>query len=276
MMNRQEKIVLFQKEIWEYYRVHGRTFPWRRTRDPYKIMVSEIMLQQTQTSRVVDKYKEFLKLFPNIASLAQTSPADVLRVWQGLGYNRRALYLHQAAQAIVSQYRGKVPSDHDALVALPGIGTNTAGAIRAFAFNQPSVFIETNIRRVFIHFFFPRSQQVDDKAIRRFVEESVDQENPREWYWALMDYGVHLAATTQNANRRSVHYTKQSPFEKSIRQLRGKLVRLLLDANTMSRAQIKKKLPEEDDQRIADALDGLTKDGLISRHGQKFSLNESK
>lgn len=276
MIKRQEKITSFQKEIWDYYRAHGRVFPWRRTKDPYKIMVSEMMLQQTQTSRVVEKYKQFLKLFPTVAALAQASRVEVLRVWQGLGYNRRALYLQQAATAITSKYRGKVPDDHDALISLSGIGPNTAGAIRAFAFNQSSVFIETNIRRVFIHFFFPRSKQVNDALIRRLVEQSVDQANPREWYWALMDYGVHLAAITENANRRSAHYSKQSPFENSLRQLRGKLIRLLLDRGNMSRAQIKKQLPDEDDQRITGALDGLTKDGLISRHGQKFSLNESK
>ncbi len=144
----------FRKLIWRYYLTHSRPMPWRRTRDPYRILVSEVMLQQTQVVRVTPFYKNFIEKFPNIRALARAETRDVLRVWQGLGYNRRALSLHKLAKDILEKHDGRLPRDAEHLMALPGIGPYTAGAIRAFAFNEPEIFIETNIRRVFIHFFF--------------------------------------------------------------------------------------------------------------------------
>ena len=199
----------FKRTIWEYYRAHRRPMPWRRARDlrdPYRILVSEIMLQQTQVSRVVGFYENFIKKFPDVRTLAGAKTAEVLKAWQGLGYNRRALALQRLAKEVVEKYQGKLPHEKEKLVALPGIGEYTAGAVRAFAFNQPEIFIETNIRRVFIHFFFPRRQKVTDTEIVRYSERTLDRKNPREWYFALMDYGAMLGNSTQNPNHRSAHY----------------------------------------------------------------------
>ena len=223
----------FQKKIWKYYRAHGRDLPWRHTKNPYHILVSEIMLQQTQVSRVLVKYKEFLRHFPTLHALSQSSITDVLKVWQGMGYNRRALALHRLARSTST-----IPRKFDVLVDLPGIGPYTAGAIMVFAFNKPVAMIETNIRRVFIHEFLSpsdsplsirgRAEGVGDEQILKLVTATLDHKNPREWYYALMDYGAMLAKTVPNPNRRSKHYTKQSKFEGSHRQLRGEVLRLLL------------------------------------------------
>lgn len=221
----------FQKIIWNYYKKHKRNFPWRNTKDPYKILVSEIMLQQTQAPRVVSKYNSFIKRFPNIESLALAKLSDVLREWQGLGYNRRAKYLKMCVEAIVEKYGGKFPKDFDKLIELPGIGPATAGDLMAFAWNMPVVVIETNIRSVFIHHFFPKESEqrkIHDKEIIPLIEKTLDKKNPREWYAALMDYGAHLKETS-NPSRKSAHYLKQSPFKGSNREKRSKILKLILE-----------------------------------------------
>lgn len=232
------KIERFRKIIWDYYVKYGRNFPWRRTNDPYRILVSEIMLQQTQTSRVEGKYNEFLKQFPNFRTLAKAKTRDVLRAWQGLGYNRRALNLKRTAEIVMKEYGGKLPRAVEKLEELPGIGPGTAGAIRAFAFNLPSVFIETNIRRVFIHFFFPERKKVSDEEIKALMKRVhplrfSEGKSWREWYWALMDYGAMLGREAkENPNKKSKHYARQSKFEGSNRQLRGRILRILLSKKT--------------------------------------------
>jgi A/G-specific adenine glycosylase len=228
----------FKKIIWDYYRSHGRDLPWRRTHDPYAILVSEIMLQQTQVSRVEGYYKKFLKRFPDFARLGRAKKEDVLRVWQGLGYNRRALSLWKLSRIVSREFNGKLPRERKILESLPGIGRGTSGALRAFAFNEPEVFIETNIRRVFIHFFFPPKKNISDKvtdeALERYIKRTLDTKHSREWYWALMDYGAMLGRVPsgkkilENPNRRSAYYKKQSPFSGSDRKLRGEILRLAL------------------------------------------------
>ena len=229
-----KEIKAFQGQIYAYYRLHSRDFPWRRTTNPYHIVVSEIMLQQTQVERVHDKYLEFIHAFPDFDSLSKAFQKDVLALWQGLGYNRRALALKRLAEDVVSKHGGALPRDVEALSSLPGIGKTTAGAILAFAFNFPSVFIETNIRRVFIHEFFDGEDDVKDTEILPLVEATVDRENPREWYWALMDYGSMLKKNVENPNRRSAHYTRQTPFEGSDRRIRGLVLKRLLNDKTLS------------------------------------------
>ncbi len=218
----------FKATVWSYYRKNGRHFPWRETKDPYNILVSEIMLQQTQAPRVVDKYNEFIKAFPDVFLLARAPLKKVLRLWQGLGYNRRAANLHKAAKEIVSQYQGKFPRNYDSLIELSGIGPATAGDIMAFAWNKAVVVIETNIRTVFIHHFFKDKKDIHDKNILPLIEKTLDKKNPREWYYALMDYGAHLKKTLPNPSRRSLHYTKQSPFKGSNRELRSKILKYYL------------------------------------------------
>lgn len=234
------------------------------------------MLQQTQVGRVIGKYVEFLKVFPSIDVLANASLAEVLRIWQGMGYNRRARYLHDAAQKIVNEHKGRVPRIEQELRALPGIGHYTANAIITFAHNEPRVFIETNIRRVFIHHFFRlqlgglASKLVSDKEILPFVEATLDTGNPREWYYALMDYGAHLPKIARgNPNRQSKHYVRQSAFKGSLRELRGKIVRTLAEEPATF---IALKWEYSNEPRTKEALDALIKDRLIKYEKRKYQL----
>lgn len=225
----KKEICLFRRKIWGFYKKNKRDFPWRKTKNAYYILVSEMMLQQTQTGRVRGKYEGFLSLFPDISTLAGARVADVLRAWQGLGYNRRALFLKRTSEIIMREYSGRVPRNEEVLKKFPGIGVGTAGAICAFAFNIPSVFIETNIRRVYIREFFGSKKEVSDKEILEYIKITVDRKNPRGWYYALMDYGVFLGKEkTKNPNTKSKHYKKQSRFSGSERQLRGKILKTVL------------------------------------------------
>ena len=253
----------FQKIIWEYYRENKRVFPWRNTRDPYKILVSEIMLQQTQAPRVVSRYNSFLKKFPTTAVLAAASLSDVLIEWQGLGYNRRAIYLKQCAEKIETDFGGKFPKDFKTLCTLPGIGPATAGDVMAFAWNLPVVVIETNIRAVFIHFFFEGKEKVNDKEIMPLIEKTLDMENPREWYWALFDYGAYLKSITPNPSRRSAHHSKQSTFAGSYRQKRAIVLRAVL-AGSITNAAISK-VTSYDTKTISEIMADLEKDGFVQK-----------
>lgn len=264
----------FQAIVREYYQAYGRhDLPWRlaepdHTFDPYKIMVSELMLQQTQVQRVMPKYQAFLATFPTIVSLAEAPLGQVLRAWNGLGYNRRAKFLHQAAQRIRQDYHGKVPDVIYTLQTLPGIGPNTASAILAYAFNQPTVFVETNIRTVFIHHFFHDQTAVADKAILQLVAENLDHRHPREWYWALMDYGSYLKQTVGNLNRQGRQYAKQSQFEGSRRQIRGRIIRLL-GTKRYSEQELGQAIP---DKRLGEVINELLTEGLITRTNGYLSL----
>lgn len=252
----------FRNIVWDYYHDHGREMPWRANPNPYWVVVSEVMLQQTQVSRVLEKFPEFVKLFPSFEALAQATPAQVITVWQGLGYNRRALNLHKLAQVV----DGVLPRDPAELIKLPGIGSGTAGSIAAFAYDAPVVFMETNIRRVFIHHFFTDREGVDDKELLPLVEEALDREHPREWYYALMDYGSHLAKTVPNPNRRSKHHVLQSKFEGSDRQIRGAVLRALI-----SKSLHKKQLVEQ--TGCSDKIiEQLLKENLIQLHNKKYRL----
>lgn len=220
----------FHATVLTHYREQGRTLPWRETQDPYAILVSEVMLQQTQVPRVLPKYAEFLSAFPTVAVLAAAPTARVLAAWQGLGYNRRALALHRVAQMVVSEYRGLIPDSPAALRALPGVGAATAAAVCVFAYHAPLAFIETNIRAAFIHFFFQECFSVPDAAILPLVELTLDRQDPRTWYYALMDYGVWVKKQFGNPSRRSRHHVAQSPFAGSHRQARAAVLRALLAA----------------------------------------------
>lgn len=221
----------FVTNVVNYFKAHGRSMPWRTDTKPYRIFVSEIMLQQTQVSRVMKKFPEFLNAFPDFEQLAKSSLLSVLRVWQGMGYNRRGKYLHEAAKIVMNKYGGVLPDNPIILDTLPGIGEATAGSIACFAFNKPTVFIETNIRRVFIYHFFTDQTDVSDKDILPLLQQCLDLVGKMddvsycEWYWALMDYGTYLVANTENPNKRSRHYVAQSKFEGSDRQIRGVLLK---------------------------------------------------
>ena len=228
------------------------------------------MLQQTQVDRVVLKYTTFTKKFRNFKDLAHAPTADVLREWQGLGYNRRALNLQRCAKEIVQKYNGKLPSSYVELLSLPGIGPYTAGAVMAFAHNKPIACIETNIRAVFIHHFFSPTKKVSDKELLPLIEQTLDIENPREWYWALMDYGSYLKKTLPNPARQSAHHAKQKPFKNSNRQLRGSILKIVSQKNISEKTlftNIQRKPIE-----IRRALTTLEKEGFIKKKGKNISL----
>lgn len=229
-----KEINQFQNLIYDFYKINERDFIWRKDISPYKVVVSEIMLQQTQTSRVIEKFKNWLETFPNFQTLAQASNHDVLLAWQGLGYNRRGLALAQIAQIVMQEYQGKLPSDPEILKNFPQIGPNTAGSICAFAFNIPTVFIETNIRTVFTHIFFQGQSEISDRQLLPLIAQTIDQKNPRQWYYALMDYGVHLKQKLPGINSASKHYAKQSKFIGSQRQIRGAVIKILTELKTVS------------------------------------------
>ncbi len=267
-----KQIKQFQKKVYDHYHKNKRDFPWRKGITPYKIVVSEIMLQQTQAPRVVEKFKLFIKTFPNFESLAKASFNDILTVWQGLGYNRRAMGLKKLAEIIVSEYKGKLPKTTEELVKLPWIGPHTAGSIAAYAYNYPSIFIETNIRSVFIHEFFGDKTDVTDTELLPYIEAVVDREQPREWYNALMDYGTILKETHKNPSRRSKHYTKQTKFEGSNRKLRGMILRDISKGRTTLEVLSDHYLEEYDESQVKEVLLKLTKEGLIIRHDNIFSI----
>lgn len=275
--NKQIKHERFKRLIWDFYAKNRREFPWRNTRDPYRIMVSELMLQQTQAARVVQKYHQFLKKFPTVKVLARARPAAVISAWQGLGYNRRALFLHRAAISIVKNYNAKLPKNKDELRGLPGIGPYTAAAIATFTQRSKEVFLETNIRRVFIDYFFKGKTKISDARIFPLIQKTLPSPRRiRDWYWALMDYGSRLPKIKkENANLRSRHYIRQSKFEGSRRQLRGAIIRLLAkEKKNMTLTRIKKEMEKEGiaDAGIREALDQLTKDGMMFRQAGRFSL----
>jgi A/G-specific adenine glycosylase len=254
----------FQKLLWDYYHLNQRDLPWRipdsdGSFDPYKILVSEVMLQQTQVPRVIPKYKQFLQVFPEVKSLADASFTDVLAVWSGLGYNRRARYLREAARKIMDDFEAHVPQNLTDLETLPGIGKNTAAAILVYSYNQPHTFIETNIRSVYLHHFFKNSVDVHDKEILKILEQTLDHQNPRQFYWALMDYGRDIKKRMSNPNKASKHYVKQSPFESSTRQLRSKVLKELA-AGPKNLKHIENELK---DVRINQVLQSLIKDHLV-------------
>ncbi|HEY4473761.1 MAG TPA: A/G-specific adenine glycosylase [Candidatus Paceibacterota bacterium] len=228
------------------------------------------MLQQTQVERVIPFYKSFLKEFPTVRSLAQSSLARVLRVWQGLGYNRRAKYLHETAKQILVLHTGTVPRGYADLRALPGVGEYTARAIRSFAWSEPELLIETNIRTIFLHHFFSQAKSVADSQLVPYMELCLDRRNPREWYFALMDYGAHLKKTIGNASQRSAHHVRQKPFKGSNREIRGAILRAL-----SKKSQSLKNLLELpfSKKRIQAQLQKLLREGLIALHASRYALH---
>ncbi|GAB4302944.1 MAG: endonuclease III [Desulfuromonadia bacterium] len=223
-----DTIQRFRGYVEKLARQNPRDLPWRRTTDPYRIMVSEVMLQQTQVDRVIPRYLSFIDRFPDLLTLADAPLSELLGQWQGLGYNRRGVMLKGACQLIRDQHQGVVPSTREELRRLPGIGDYTAGAILAFAFDRPEPFIETNIRSLFIHYFFPFSSRVHDREILPLVTATLDRDSPRRWYNLLMDAGAFLKKQGENPSRRSTHHQRQSPFDGSNRQLRSQILRIVL------------------------------------------------
>ena len=192
-LDRQQK-QQFQQRLSQWYHRHGRDLPWRRTTDPYAILVSEIMLQQTQVERVLEFYRRFLARFPTLAALAAASVEEVIEAWQGLGYYRRARNLHLAAQHIVEQHQGVFPDTFEAVAALPGVGRYTAGAVLCFAFGQRAPILDTNVQRVLERVFVKRPAarpSAMQKRLWRLAEEILPR-GTDAWVvnQAMMDLGA--------------------------------------------------------------------------------------
>lgn len=274
----------FRKEILAYYKLNKRAMPWRDNTSPYYVVVSELMLQQTQVDRVRVKFTSFIKRFPDWKSLAEATNHEVLSEWSGLGYNRRGLYLKRIAEIAVKEraydflLNSKASNREDAalydlLLELPGIGPNTAGSILAFAFNAPVPFIETNIRSVFIHFFFKNSKRkIPDAEIFPLIERTLDGKGPREWYYALMDYGSRLKRSQPNPSRKSAHHSKQSAFKGSNRELRSSLLKMIMKANSSISIIEKQFKSGWDVIQVRKNLADLEKEGFIKKIGSVYQI----
>ena len=253
-----------------------RDLPWRGISDPYAVLVSEVMLQQTQVARVEKYWRRFLQLFPTLDALASADTSLVLESWQGLGYNRRALALKKTAEQCAYCYEGKLPESLEELLALPGIGKATAAGVRAFAFGKPGVYLETNVRTVFLHEFFPLDVDVPDKVIEPLVERTCSVEDPRGWYYALLDYGAYLKSVLPNPSRRSRHHSQQSRFEGSRRQKRAELVRVVLAQHQVTFLELCDALngfeaahdrPAVDPEVVRSITDDLVREGFFVQEG---------
>lgn len=247
----------FKEEVWARAHDLYRPMPWREDPSFYHVLVSELMLQQTQVDRVRTKFAEFMLAFPSLESLAKAPLSEVLVVWQGLGYNRRAKYLHEAAKHVMLH---GIPHTKDELVALPGVGHNTAGALLNYVYEVPTAYVETNIRTVYFHHFFADSQDISDKELLDVVKRTIDRESPREWFYALMDYGTYLKKMGSGRLDVSKHYKKQSKLKGSVREIRGEIIRVLT-SGPLSKDVLMKSITV--DERFDKAFDGLVRDGLI-------------
>lgn len=268
----QQCIGVFRTIIYDHYHNFGRKdLPWRTTSDPYAIFVSEIMLQQTRVDRVITKYPEFIAAFPDFSTLARAPLREVLRVWQGMGYNRRAKALKDGADRVIREFDGVLPHDEQVLETFPGIGRATAASITAFAFNTPTVFIETNLRRVFIHFFFPDREGINDREILPLISQTLDQAQPRLWYSALMDYGAMLKKNIPNPNRKSTGYSRQPKFAGSNRQIRGNILRFLLESGEADEEQLVMHLgvPAE---RVRPLIRQMIREGFVQEMNGRLTI----
>ena len=255
----------FCQLVWEEGRSRYRDLPWRNTRDPYAVLVSEVMLQQTQVARVLTRWQRFLDRFPSIDALSSAATSDVLDEWQGMGYNRRALALKKMADICASDFEGTIPCDEKALLSLPGVGAATAAGVRAFAFNLPGVYLETNVRTVFLHELFPGEEGVSDKMLIPLVAEACSVEDPRGWYYALLDYGAYLKQTVENPSRRSKEYTRQSKFEGSRRQKRAEITRIVLANPGVSCERVRSDLNAFEQTAGREAVDDELFDSLVEQ-----------
>lgn len=288
MQPHNTNLQLFQTYLLDWYTKHGRNnLPWRQTYHPYHVLVSELMLQQTQVNRVIPKFEQFISLFPDYQSLAKASTAQLIQAWQGLGYNRRVLFLQKTAQKIMADYQGRMPTTQQALLSLPGIGPYTCSAILAFAYKQPVLVLETNIRAVYIYHFFSDTNQINnanqpahtsikitDEQITPLLKQSLYTQNPRLWYSALMDYGAYLKRVVTNPTRKSSTHAKQSKFEGSFRQLRGYILRELANQSTKKQQtqyliQAAPRHFNQDDVQLA--LEKLELEGFIEPNHNRSS-----
>jgi A/G-specific adenine glycosylase len=268
-----------------WYDASGRALPFRRTRDPWAILVSEVMAQQTQIGRVADAWSQFMGRFPAPATLAESSPADVLRAWQGMGYDRRAINLRRAAQMIRDEHGGHVPDDIEALQRLPGIGPYTARAIAAIAFGRPVGAVDTNVRRV-----LGRALDLEGAAVvQAAADASVDRSRPGDWTHAVMDVGATVcrprnprcdacplrawcrfaaASAASSATHTTVRSRTVTPaFTSTTRWLRGRIVDRLRAAPGGAWTEVSEPIGSHDVIAVGAAMEALARDGLVELDG---------
>lgn len=266
-------VTAFRRAVWRHFRAHGRDLPWRRGVTPYRVFVSEVMLQQTRVARVAEFFPAFIKRFPSFAALAASSPREALETWRGLGYNRRALWLRAAAQKIIGEYGGRLPRDEEPLRRLPGIGAATAASMAAFAYNRPTVFLETNIRAALIHHFFHSAVKVTERDLLAAAAVTLDRRRPRLWYSALMDYGSWLKRAHPNPSRRAGVHRPRPRFKGSLREARGAVVRALLAAGKpVTASRITRAAAGVGPERLRAALDALLAEGMLRLRCGKYSV----
>lgn len=274
------RIKEFRKVVWAYYRKEGRhELPWRATKDPYKILVSEVMLQQTQAERVIPYYKAWIKKFPTAMALAEASLAEVLIAWQGLGYNRRAKNLHATAKILIHGRHPMSTMDVRELEKLPGVGPYTARAVLAFAHNEDVVFVETNIRTAIIHTFFQNNKKrndticgiISDTEIEHVLARVLPTGRAREWYGALMDYGAYLKRSGVRLNAKAKNHTKQSKFKGSSREARGVLLKELAKRPAIKR-HLCALLGDSRVPQLQIQLDTLIREGMLEKAGRSYQL----
>ncbi len=258
-----ERLAALQTELLDWYAANGRDLPWRHTTDPYAVLLSEVMLQQTQAPRVVDRFPAFLARFPTLASLAAAPLADVLSAWLGLGYNNRALRLKRCAEAAGD----RLPADLEGLRALPGVGPYTARAVLIFAHNADFAAVDANVRRVLTHRLdLPRDLR--PAALQAIAEAALPRGRSRDWHNALMDYGS-LVLTTRVTGIAPL--TRQTPFAGSHRQRRARLLRTLLEGGPLSLSAAAAAL----DLTLTDCravVDSLAADGLVTLRGDRVTV----
>lgn len=278
---------LFVERVWDEGGRLFRDLPWRRSRDPYEVLVSEVMLQQTQVARVVGFHERWLAQFPDLEALAAAPLSVVLANWQGLGYNRRAIALKRLAEEVVERARrdgaaAALPSDEAGLKALPGVGPATAAGVRAFAFDLPGIYLETNVRTVVLHELFSDAVGVPDREITPLLERALEIAaargiGPRDWYFAMLDYGAHLKRTNPNPSRRSAHHSRQSRFEGSRRQKRAALLRAVMEEPGLEASAYAARVREHaaiDDGDAESVLEELSLEGFLVREGESWLVAE--
>jgi A/G-specific adenine glycosylase len=263
------RIRAFREKIFSWWEWNKRDLPWRKTRDPYRVWISEVMLQQTQVDRVVPKYEAFLYFFPDVWTLSQAPLSKVIRAWHGLGYNRRALHIRNAARVIVRDYRGDLPADEQLLMILPGVGRYTARAILVFAHGVRTSLVDTNIRSIITHFFF-RDVPQKPAVIEKTAEMLLPDEKVWEWHQALMDYGaLEMKKTRLRRQVKGKRKTKerQVPFRESNRFFRGRIIDRLRDRSAQESALIGDLISRygKTDGYYRTLLRDLAKEGLIAK-----------
>lgn len=261
----KEEFNLFLKK---YYTEKKRILPWRENINSYHIFVSEFMLQQTQVSRVINYFNTFIEKFPTFNALSQAPQSAILESWSGLGYNRRAMYLHQGAKVITEEYKELIPSCVKTLKKIKGIGEYTASALITYSYNIPTIFVETNIRTVCFSIFeqYFNEEKISDKNLIKLIQQIIDRENPREWYYAMMDLGTELKKILPQFHlKKSSSYQKQSLFRGSIREIRGKIIKFLTKNNQQKVIRKEVELLCKD-PRVDTCITNLIKEGLIEEY----------